>query len=992
VFFGKTFSGQNTKTFLLSSQYKTDTWGVDDGLPQNSVCAILQTRDGFLWLGTYGGLARFDGVNFKIYNHGNSPSMLSDRILCLCEDRDGTLWIGTENGGVMAFRDGKFSAFTTNDGLADNMVNNIVQDSIGNIWFSHKQNTLSRYLHNKFEIFSLQNSDSSNYFITLSPRGTLLFITAKKILSYDNAAFHFYHSLSLDDELRLRTPLLWDKKGNCWITTDSDLYKFPGGDMRKPYKQGTAFTSNYFSTMFIDSKDNLWITTKKDFCRFDSTSFVSFSGVDNILRNRVSAFYEDREENLWIGTHTGGLVRLRKIPFTVFTSPEAGGINNITAITALQRGAIVYGLNCGGFGIIANGNINAIHSLLAMQNNCVWSLLENSQKEFFIGTWGGGLYRCQLDERMEPARIVHVNNITSEIILALYEDRQKTMWCGTYNDGVFHIVNDSVVHYTASSGFAGNDVRAILESKNGDMWFGTGNGLYKLNREKFLRYTIADGLSDNAIRALYEDTNGVLWIGTYGGGLNRFAHEKFFPFTTKEGMYDNLISHILEDDYGYFWFGCNRGIFRVAKKELNEMASGKRTTVSSVVFGKDHGLLNVETNGGFQPNALKTSDGKMYFPTVNGVVSINPADVKLNTTIIPVVIENIRVDQKEIPISKNLSVGPEQHTIAISYTAPSFIEAKKVKFKYKLVGYDEQWIDADTRREAYYTGLPGGEYKFIVIAANSDGIWNTVGASFVLTVIPPFWKTWWFIVLVSGSFISVALLWYRSRHTYFQRAQLERELFSQRLLESHEEERKRIASELHDSIGQDLLVIKNRIYLAMDEQSAPQQAQKQLEIISDTTSKTLKELREIAHNLHPYELERLGLTEALKDMIATIQDTSAIRFIFEIDELEKIFNSEEETHVFRIVQEILNNILKHSEATEVFLTFQRRNSFVHLSVRDNGKGFDYQNALQQKTNTHGIGLSGLQERVRLLNGTFDLQSDFGKGTHIQISLPIRQHQ
>ena len=678
-------------------------WGIDEGLPQNSVLAIVQTPDGFLWFGTYGGLARFDGVKVNVYNRSNTTAMLSDRILCLLVDREGTLWIGTENGGVMTFRDGVFSVFTKNNGLADNAVSTIVEDSSGRIWFSHEKNTLSKYENGTFTTYSFDDSVSSNYYIAVSDKGNLLYISNQKMFSYESGAFHYSPSPFIHADLNISNKPVWDRRGNCWITTSRGLYKFPSGDMRKPYKEEGAFTSKYFYSMLVDSKNNLWVATKKDFCRYDSASSTSFSDIDIMLRNKIIVLFEDREENLWLGTNTGGLIRLRKIPFTVFSVHKSGAVNNITSITQLKNGAITYGLNCSGFGVIINDTINAVHSLRDEINNCVWSLFESSQGIFWMGTWGGGLYQCRLNERSALVSIAKETHIPSVTVIAIYEDRKKTMWFGTYNDGLFQLRNDSVARYSIANGLCDNDVRTILEDRHGDLWIGTSNGLSKFSEHKFTTYTTSNGLSINAIRTLYEDADGVLWIGTYGGGLNRFENGKFFSITTKEGLFDNLVSHILEDDSGYFWMGCNRGIFRVAKQELNDIAHGKRTTVSSVAFGKDHGLLNVETNGGFQPNALKTSDGRLWFPTVEGVACIHPEDVKLNTTIIPVVIEKIYVDQQEIAISQSLSIGPEQHTIVITYTAPSFIESKKVQFKYQLIGYDEQWIDAATRREAYYT-------------------------------------------------------------------------------------------------------------------------------------------------------------------------------------------------------------------------------------------------------------------------------------------------
>ncbi|TAK65400.1 MAG: hypothetical protein EPO24_02590 [Bacteroidetes bacterium] len=981
LFFGRIFSEQGSALSRYPSQYKITTWGIDEGLPQNSVVAIMQTRDGFLWLGTYGGLARFDGVKFKVYNRSNTPAMLSDRVLCLLEDKKGTLWIGTEDGGVMTFREGMFSVFTTKDGIANNSVPDLVQDSSGSIWLSHDNNTITRYNNGMFTIYSFQDSVPTKYYLSISPEGYLLYVSLDNILSYKKNTFHSEQPLVFQDyKLALNCSPVWDKQGYCWVATTEGLFKFQGNAVVKRYKLEDGLTSYSIRMTLLDSEDNLWIATDGDLLRFDGEFFTSFSSQDIISRNRIVSMFQDKEENLWLGTHTEGLICIQKTLFSVFTVREAGAINNITSISKLHDGSIVYGVNCGGFNIINSSNTIEQHRFPYMFNECVWSALEDSKRTLWLGTWGGGLYTCNLNEIGEPIRLAQEPRIHAAAVLSVVEDRNKTLWFGTHDDGLFHLSNDSVTHYSTANGLASNDVRAIVERRNGEFWIGTSNGLNKFSEGKFTAYTMNNGLSANSIRALYEDTSGVLWIGTYGRGLARFERGKFISFTTNEGMFDNLVSHILEDDYGFFWMGCNRGIFRVAKQELNDVAAGKRTTVSSISFGKDHGLHNVETNGGFQPNALKSSDGRLWFPTVAGVACINPADVRLNTTVLPVTIEKITVDQKEIPFSPALSVGPEQHIIVITYTAPSFIEPKNVRFRYMLSGYDKTWIDAETRREAYYTGLPGGEYTFTVLAANNDGVWNTVGASLVLTIIPPIWKTWWFmtlsVLLISGTAFGLA----HSRYIHLRRAKQERETFSHHLMEQTEAERKRIASELHDSIGQQLLIIMNMSELGMRKSKVLEDAQKRFDDISSLSEVTVKQIREISHNLRPTEIDRFGVWQAIKTLAARVEETSSLRICLSFEQIDATFSKEAEMHIFRIVQESLNNVIKHSKATEVTITIFKKERSIHLTVTDNGKGF-------METSEQGLGLSSMHARARAIHAQLFIETSPGKGTQLHLIVP-----
>jgi signal transduction histidine kinase len=620
-------------------------------------------------------------------------------------------------------------------------------------------------------------------------------------------------------------------------------------------------------------------------------------------------------------------------------------------------------------------------------NPCVWSVFEDSRNRLWFGTWGGGLFqsRIETDGMISPPQ--QFSKIASRNVLASYEDREGNLWFGTTDDGLFCVDKDSVRRFSTANGLSNNDVRAILENSNAELWVGTMNGLNKLAGGTIKIFSLSDGLKSNAIRSLYEDKESVLWVGTYGGGLSRIENGQIVSITTEEGLFDNLVSHIIEDDDGYFWMGCNRGISRVSKQELNEFAQGKRKAVNSVSFGKDYGLVNVETNGGFQPNALKARDGKIYFPTVEGIACLNPKDVRLNTTMIPVQIDYVEVDQQRVEYSSQMTIGPDQNNLVIGYTAPSFIESEKVRFKYMLSGYDQTWIDAKTRREAYYTKLPEGTYTFTVIAANSDGIWNETGASFSLVVIPPFWMTWWFRGIGILVFLSFGPILYVRRVRKLQHEKHVQEQFSRNLLANVEQERKRIATELHDSIGQNLLVIKNRSSFGLRLLPDEQKVKEQLDGISQGASDSLKELRHIAYNLRPFELDRLGLTSALLGMIDKIRESSTINIETQIADIKGVFPKESEINVFRIVQESLNNIIKHSEATLATVKIEKETKSISIHIGDNGKGFDIQK-LSSVHKKHGLGISGIEERVRMLGGEMKLNSEPSIGTTIEVTIPF----
>jgi len=506
-----------------------------------------------------------------------------------------------------------------------------------------------------------------------------------------------------------------------------------------------------------------------------------------------------------------------------------------------------------------------------------------------------------------------------------------------------------------------------------------------LRDDNFIHFTSKDGLGSDKVRAIYEDSDGALWIGTYDGGLSRFKDGRFTSYTTEQGLYNNGAFQILEDSRGNFWISCNRGIYRVSKQELNDYADGKVAAVTSVAYGKQDGMINIECNGGRQPAGVKASDGKFWFPTQQGVALIDPETVSVNSNPPIVVIEACLLDRASIDFSGAVEIAPGKQDLEINYTGLSFIRSAQIRFKYRLEGLDSDWIDAGTRRTAYYSRIPPGSYRFVVIAANSDGIWNMEGASVQMNVYPPFWNTWWFTMLSAISVGGLALLVYKGRVSRLEKARGAQEAFSRQLISSQENERKRIAAELHDGLGQNLLIIKNRALIALNRKDDTA-AQTQLEEISSTVSHALEEVRSIARNLRPHQLDRLGLTQAIKSIVNNVSNSSAISFGSEIDPIDGLFSPEAEINLYRIVQEGVNNIVKHSGATEALVAIRREEQALQLIIQDNGSGFNSESA--PDANGGGFGLTGISERARMVGGRASFHSAAGKGTTISVRLDL----
>jgi signal transduction histidine kinase len=533
----------------------------------------------------------------------------------------------------------------------------------------------------------------------------------------------------------------------------------------------------------------------------------------------------------------------------------------------------------------------------------------------------------------------------------------------------------------------------MIDGRMGNIWMGGYGGLTSYSRGQFKRWTEADGLPSNSIRSLYEDRDGVLWIGTYDAGLGRLENGHFTRYNLGDGLFNNGVFQILEDSRGHLWMSCNRGIYRVAKSELNAFARGESRDISSVVYGKRDGMRNAECNGGLSPAGIRTRDGKLWFPTQDGAVIIDPDQMDANLSAPVVVIESASVDREPLKLNSAIQIPPGRENLEIDYAAPSLANSNEIKYKYKLENLDRDWVEAGVRRTAYYSHLPPGNYTFKVIAANSDGEWNPEGKSLPITILPKVYQTWWFTAATFAAVVGIVSLAWLYWLWKLQREQAAQQAFSRQLIESQENERKRIASELHDSLGQRLIIIKNLALLLLQgrvgtpELAAPQR--KRVEGISTEVSEALREVKEISYDLRPYRLDRLGLTATLQVMIETASASSSIRFSSEIDNVDTVFAKPSEINFYRVVQECVNNVLKHSQAAHASVCIRHSHDRVTVTVQDDGRGFaaDSRNL---DSPLGGFGLTGISERAQLLGGKAIIQSAPERGTTIVIEIALER--
>jgi signal transduction histidine kinase/ligand-binding sensor domain-containing protein len=972
-------------------QYRFDSWSTDQGLPHNNIHGLLQTRDGYLWMTTTDGLVRFDGIRFTIFDTAGGRGFSSNRCTALCEDRQGDLWIGTEDSGVMRYRGGWFTKYTIADGLPRNDVRRIGETVSGDLIVTTYSGA-AHWRDGRFVPYLEDDKSVSYPNVSVDRSGGIWYGVGGSTVQRATPEGTTVYPLDPRLPRAQFGAAFQDRDGAFWVDTQEfgisrarrGLYYIRDGKTTVyTLKDGLSATA---VKCFCEDRDGaLWMGAwNSGLLRFRDGKFTQYTTADGLSSNQINAIYEDREGSIWVGTADGGLDRVSRQIIMTYSKANGLAADNTYPVYEDESGVVWIG-GWGGLTKIENGRFTHYGQRDGLIGQHM-SLLMDREGALWIGGFGA-LTRMR-DGRFELMAGPNAKKIDlpDPATVAIYQDRQGAMWFGTI-EGLVRYKDGAATVYTTSGGLPDNHIEAIHESRDGTLWIGTRGGLARFAGGGFISYTDSNGMPAVQVRCLYEDDDGVLWIGTYDSGLVRMKDGQFTRYTIKDGLFNNGAFQILEDRRGNLWMSSNKGIYSVGKQELNDFAAGKIHSLTSISFDKKDGMLDQECNGGMQPAGCKTRDGKMWFPTQHGVAIIDPEAVPRNPLPPPVLIEEFLIQRQPAALRDVMEIAPGKDDFELDYTGLSFIKSESVKFKYQMVGLDHDWIDAGTRRSVYYSHLPPGNYTFRVTAANSDGLWNTEGSSIRIRILPPFYRTWWFVALAATALGALALLVYRQRVSRLERARAAQEAFSRRLIDSQEQERKRIAAELHDSLGQDLLIIKNRALLGQMTAREGEDATYQFDEINDTVSRAIDEVRAISYNLRPHHLDRLGLTKALEAMIENVAAASTIGFTWRIADLEGVLSKSSEINLYRIVQEGVNNIIRHSGAAEAEIDVNRDAHGVLVLIRDNGRGF-VADALPAEEG-RGFGLTSISERVRMISGALVLQSSPGQGTTITIKLPLR---
>ena len=726
--------------------YLCKEWQVEDGLPQSHIQAIAQTRDGYLWLGLLNeGPVRFDGVRFtplSALSAAYAGRFDHDHyVRALLGGSDGSLWVGLERGGLCRWKGGGLTVYTRAEGLADDTVRALAEGKDGTLWVGTAAG-LCRFRDGAFRRLGRKEglTDDRITALWLDEDATLWVGTEAGGLNRLRGGAWTAFGTAAGLPHRHVTALCRTRAGELWVGTEAGLGRGRGDRFVTLGRQDGLSQAEVLS-LAEDRHGVLWVGTPAGVDLYRHGAFARVPTVDGLSERDAFALFLDREGGFWVGTDSG-LLQVRDRKVAVLSTPEGLGYPHAVAIAAGRRGDLWITTAAAGLNRYRDGVFSGITTAHGLSSDWTTAVCEDRGGGVWVGTWGGGLNRVR-GERCTT--YTTRDGLAGDTVMALLQDRAGDLWIGT-TTGLSRLRGGTLTSYTTRDGLPHPEVMALLEDRHGQLWVGTTGGLGRRVGERFDALTTRDGLSCGSVLCLHEDADGDLWVGTEWGGLNWLRDGGFRAFTTREGLACDTVSHILEDGRANLWLAGPKGIARVSRQQLRAVADGRAAALASATFGRHDGMRASRCSRG-APAGCKTGDGRLWFTTINGVVVIDPDRVRTNEVAPTAVIEEVLLDGASLDPERPGRARPGRGSLEFHFTASSFHDPGKVRFRYQLEGFDPAWVEAGTRRVAYYTNVPPGSYRFRVRACNSDGVWDDRGAGVELTLPPHFYQRAWFRVL-----------------------------------------------------------------------------------------------------------------------------------------------------------------------------------------------------------------------------------------------------
>jgi ligand-binding sensor domain-containing protein/signal transduction histidine kinase len=800
-------------------QFVQEVYTTANGLPQNSGHALCQSKDGFIWVATEEGLARFDGMGFTIFDRTNTPEFRHSFFVLAIQDSSGTMWfrptfaapglysysndkftyVDTSNGlpsnntscvsmdskgsaffgtdkGVAEFRGGTHRVYSRRDGLPSDSINAIVVDHDDVVWVGTTRGlawivngvvtqlppALSDLRTASFG-FMVGAVDHSNT-VWLQTSNKIVACSKDRLLQFDTKTVSTARAIFQVKE---------DRRGTLWFMTTNGLTSYSNGKFTTSHLSTTP-GGDIINAIAEDRSGALWVATNFGLVRVVDSHIEHFTKADGLTDNQVFDVLVDREGTVWTGTSAGGVNRFRDEKFVTYTSRDGASYDMVMCVTEDSKGNVYFGAPYGSVNKLANDTVSVLNPKIEPAISGVRAVWADNDGTLWLGSFLG-LYSMKDGRATAYSHLV--NGRPDLLATSILRARDGTLYIGDRNK-LRKFVNHrfELVGALWADSTSDYQINELHEDRSGRIWIATGSGTWWYEHGSFHLTGADEGIPHEWMQGFHEDSSGTFWFGIFGQGLFRFRNGKCTSITPLQGFFDYTVYSVLEDDNGYLWMSSNKGVWRVRKSEVNDVMDGKAERVHCTVYGTADGMQVQECNGGYSPPAWKLHDGRLCFPTVKGLAIVNPAVIRINEVPPPVVIEEFLVEGQRSSTTGQLTVPAGKNRFEFHYAGLSFVGSKDVRYKYQLVGQDKDWIDAGNRREVSYTNLSPGEYTFRVIAANADGIWNTTGASVRFILQPHFYETTWFIGLCILFFLTSGPLfyWNRMRAMKSRREELER--------------------------------------------------------------------------------------------------------------------------------------------------------------------------------------------------------------------------
>jgi signal transduction histidine kinase/ligand-binding sensor domain-containing protein len=955
----------------MPSQYVREQWNIEKGFPGGPVHAIAQTPDGYLWIGTDTGLLRFDGFNFSASPLRSSVVFSNIPVLGLISDADGNMWIRLQGTSVLRQRNGKLESVTSGLGRTLSQVTAILSATNGGVLLSDLSEGLLRFQGGKSEVLAQPTvlpGSAPVISMAVTPDGKIWMGTLGAGLFY----FAQGRATSVGSGLV-------DRKINCllpvgdhelWLGTDNGLFHWNGAALSRaglPPSQADA----QVLTMLRDRDSNVWVGTTRGLLRINAGGIAVSEERDLRGNGGVNALFEDREGNIWVGG-ARGLERIRDTAFVTYL-PSAGlpsESNGPVYVDADNR--TWFAPAEGGLYSLEDGRVQAI-KWAQLDKDVIYSIA-GSKEGLWIGRQHGGLTHLEYSHGSARGQsYTQGNGLAQNSVYAVYQSGDGAVWAGTLSGGVSRFKDGRFINYTTASGLASNTVTSILETRDRTMWFATSNGLSSLSSGRWKTYSAADGLPSENVNCLFEDSSGVLWAETSHGLAFLSSGHIEVPSNLPELLRGEIFS-IAEDKNGWFWVATSSHVLRARRDRL---VAGILGAADVREFGPEDGLRSVE---GVKRNRSVVSDplGRIWFSLSRGLSVVDPSHLTDNSAPAIAHVESISADGNPIDTGDLVRVPASPKRITFRYTGLSLAVPERVRFRYFLEGFDRSWSEPVANREAVYTNLGAGPYRFRVVASNSDGVWNSLESTLPFEIAPAFWQAWWFRLSVVLVIALAMLMFFRLRMLTLTKQMNMR--FEERL-----SERTRIAQELHDTLLQGFLSASMQLHVANDQLAPDSPAKPFVGRVLEVMGRVIDEGRDAVRGLRSSKLSAPDLERAFSRIRQEFPVQSHVGFRVIVDGTPRPLRSIIRDEVYHIGHEALSNAFRHAHATDIEVELEYAAGHLRVLVRDNGSGIDAQ-VLRSGRDGHW-GLSGMKERTERIGGRLRVLSRAVAGTEVELSVP-----